>query len=91
MADAAFEIELARSGTVLTIPAGQSITDVLYENAIPIDTSCEAGICGSCRTAVLAGTPLHRDEVLSRAERARNDCLLPCVSRCTSGRLILDL
>jgi vanillate O-demethylase ferredoxin subunit len=91
VADAAFEIELARSGMVLAVAADQSITDVLYENAIPIDTSCEAGICGSCRTAVLAGTPLHRDEVLSPAERARNDCLLPCVSRCTSGRLVLDL
>lgn len=89
--DAAFEIELARSGTVLLVPADKSITDVLYDNAIPIDTSCEAGICGSCRTAVLAGLPLHRDEVLAPDERARNDVILPCVSRCSSRRLVLDL
>lgn len=89
--DAAFSVILARSSRTLLVPAGQSITDVLFENAIPIETSCEAGICGVCRTRVLDGVPLHRDALLSAAERTRNDCLLPCVSRCAGGTLTLDL
>jgi len=86
-----FEVELARSYKTLVIPADKSITDVLFEHDVAIDTSCESGICGSCKVKVLAGTPHHLDEVLSPSERARNDCLLPCVSRALSGRLVLDL
>lgn len=89
--DDAFEIQLARSERVLAVPPGKSITDVLYEHGVPMETSCEAGICGSCRTIVLGGTPDHRDEFLSAAEKARNDCLMPCVSRCRTRRLVLDL
>ncbi|AIO69978.1 PDR/VanB family oxidoreductase [Burkholderia oklahomensis] len=87
----AFRIELARSQRVLLVPPGQSITDVLFDHDIPIATSCEAGICGACRTAVLAGTPDHRDAFLSAAEKGRNDCMMPCVSRCRGERLVLDL
>jgi len=90
-AGGAFKIELARSKRMFLVPAEKSITDVLFENDIAVDTSCEAGICGSCKLKVLGGTPEHLDEVLSPSERARNDCLLPCVSRCHSGTLILDI
>ncbi len=86
-----FEIQLARSQRVLTVPPEKSITDVLFEHGVPIGTSCEAGICGACRTAVLDGTPDHRDDFLSAADKARNDCIMPCVSRCKSGRLVLDI
>ncbi|OED17193.1 PDR/VanB family oxidoreductase [Burkholderia sp. A2] len=86
-----FIIELARSKRVLSVPADQSITDVLYEHGIEVETSCEAGICGACRTAVLGGTPDHRDAFLSPADKARNDCVMPCVSRCRGERLVLDI
>ncbi|MBR8255080.1 PDR/VanB family oxidoreductase [Burkholderia ambifaria] len=87
----AFRIELARSQRALLVPPGQSITDVLYEHGIAVATSCEAGVCGACRTTVLEGTPDHRDAFLSAAEKARNDCMMPCVSRCRGERLVLDL
>ncbi|ASL48643.1 Phenoxybenzoate dioxygenase subunit beta [Burkholderia sp. AD24] len=86
-----FAVELARSKRVLRVPADRSITDVLYENGIEIETSCEAGICGACRTAVLDGTPDHRDAFLNAADKARNDCVMPCVSRCRGQRLVLDI
>jgi len=86
-----FEIMLARLQRVFTVPPDKSITDVLFEQGVPIGTSCEAGICGACRTAVLDGTPDHRDEFLSAADKARNDCIMPCVSRCKTGRLVLDI
>ncbi|WP_431823659.1 PDR/VanB family oxidoreductase [Burkholderia sp. F1] len=86
-----FEIELARSQRTLRVPPEQSITDVLYDHGIEVATSCEAGVCGACRTTVLDGTPDHRDAFLSGADKARNDCMMPCVSRCRGERLVLDL
>jgi vanillate O-demethylase ferredoxin subunit len=86
-----FEVELARSKRVLTVPSDRSITDLLHEQGVLVEVSCEAGICGACRTAVLAGTPDHRDVFLSAAEKARNDAIMPCVSRCKTARLVLDI
>lgn len=54
-------------------------------------SSCRDGICGSCETRVLDGTPDHRDFLLSDAERAAGASMMICVSRCASGRLALDL
>lgn len=89
--DGPFEVELARTGKRINVPAGKSITDVLFEHSIPFETSCEAGICGICRTRVVSGVPAHRDTLLSLTEKARNDCMLPCVSRSYSERLVLDI
>jgi vanillate O-demethylase ferredoxin subunit len=80
-----------RSKRVLFVPADRSNTDVLYQNGIAVETSCEAGICGACRTAVLGGTPDHRDAFLSPSDKARNDCVMPRVSRCRGQRLVLDI
>ena len=55
-----------------------------------IPSGCEQGICGACRTVVLAGEPDHRDELLSSAERAAGAMLIS-VSRARSERLTLDL
>ena len=89
--DRAFEVELARSGRVLAIPAGQTVLDVLLANAVDIESSCEQGICGACTTRVLGGEPDHRDQFMTAAEHARNDCFTPCCSRSRSPRLVLDL
>jgi len=40
---------------------------------------------------VLDGVPDHRDSVLTEEERQRNDCMLICVSRARSDRLVLGL
>lgn len=89
--DHPFEIELARSGRVFTVPARQTVLEVLLENAIDVESSCEQGICGACVTPVLAGEPDHRDQFMTAAEHARNDCFTPCCSRSHSPRLVLDL
>jgi ferredoxin len=64
----------------------QATRDVLP--AVP--AGCEQGICGGCRTTVLAGEPDHRDGLLSSAGRAAGRMLI-CISRARSERLILDL
>jgi vanillate O-demethylase ferredoxin subunit len=87
----AFEIELARSGRRLTVPADKTVLEVLTEAGVEVPASCEAGVCGTCMTRVIDGTPDHRDVYLTDAEHARNDCFTPCCSRSRSPRLVLDL
>lgn len=86
-----FEVALARSGRSFLVPEGKSITDVLKENGVAVDMSCEQGVCGTCLTRVISGIPDHRDMFLSDEEKARADVILPCVSRCKSPKLVLDL
>jgi vanillate monooxygenase ferredoxin subunit len=87
----AFEIEIASTGQILTVPVTCSIAEVLEEHDIFIPLSCEQGICGTCRTGVLNGQPLHRDHYLSDEEKASGTVILPCCSRANSQRLTLDL
>lgn len=89
--DRAFDIKLASSGEVLQIPVGISIVDVLAKAGISIDTSCREGICGTCVVPLLEGEPDHRDNCLSKKEKAANDQICTCVSRSRSGMLVLDL
>jgi ferredoxin-NADP reductase len=87
----AFEVELARTGRTLAVPAGSSILDVVEAAGVPILSSCREGTCGTCETTVLSGAVDHRDTLLSPAEQAANDTLFPCVSRAAGSRLVLDL
>jgi ferredoxin-NADP reductase len=87
----AFEIELARSGVVLTVPSDQSILQVLRDNGYDANSACEEGICGTCETAIVSGEPEHRDAVLSAEERAANNTMMICVSRAKGSRLVLNL
>ena len=89
--DAPFEVELASSGEVVEVPAGQSIAQALGEAGIPVEVSCEQGMCGACVTGVLAGVPDHRDCVLGAAEHAANDRMTLCCSRSRSPRQVLAL
>jgi len=86
-----FELVLQRSGVRCMVPPGQSIVAAAATAGVAIGTSCGEGFCGSCQTVVLEGIPDHRDSVLTEKERAANRCLMPCVSRCRSERLVLDI
>lgn len=84
-----FRIRLASSGATLAVPAGQSIAQVLREAGIPCETSCEAGVCGTCRMRYLEGTPEHADFILDEDERRQY--LTVCCSRSHSEVLVLDV
>ncbi|MES2262710.1 MAG: PDR/VanB family oxidoreductase [Pseudomonadota bacterium] len=89
--DGAFDIQIASSGKVLRIPADKSVTAVLAEHGIEVPVSCEQGVCGTCVTRVLSGTPEHRDLYFTADEQAGNDQFTPCCSRSKSPCLVLDL
>jgi len=90
--DAAFEVELAKTGQV-TIPVTpqQTILEALEQRGIFPAASCREGVCGTCETAVLAGEIDHRDSVLTDGERQTGKSMMICVSRARSARLKLDL
>lgn len=90
-ADGAFDIQLASSGQVIRVLPGVSIVDVLADAGVAIDTSCREGICGTCVVPLLEGQPDHRDNCLSKKEKAANDQICLCVSRARSARLVLDI
>lgn len=89
--DTAFEIELARTGTVRTVPPGTSVLDAVRAAGGDVLSSCRQGICGTCETTVLAGQPEHRDSILDDHERAAGTCMFICVSGARTDRLVLDL
>lgn len=88
----AFEIVLSRSGQRLTVPPEKSILDVVRAAGVDADSSCEAGICSTCETGLLAGKPDHRDDILTAADKAANRKIMICVSRALPGEtLVIDL
>jgi ferredoxin-NADP reductase len=89
--DRPFEVELARSGLTIQVPVGVSVLDAVRARIPGVMSNCEQGICSSCETAVLAGTPDHRDSVLTPKEKAVNRYMMICVSRSLTPRLVLDL
>lgn len=87
-----FTVTLVNSGKTFNIPAGVSIADVLRENNIKVETSCEQGICGTCYTKVLGGDIIHRDAYLNEQEKQQQNAMMICVSRsCPGGYIELDL
>ncbi|MEV6823551.1 PDR/VanB family oxidoreductase [Amycolatopsis sp. NPDC051102] len=86
-----FDVELARSGLTLSVPADRSILEVAEDAGVPVLSSCRGGTCGTCETPVLDGVPDHRDSLLTGEERAANETMMICVSRSCGRKLVLDL
>ena len=86
-----YVVVLTRSGREFQIPPGKSILTVLRDAGIDVPYSCEEGICGSCETTVISGSPDHRDSIMTERERARSKTMMICCSGCKGERLVLDL
>jgi vanillate O-demethylase ferredoxin subunit len=89
--DSQFEVQIASTGAVYSVPADRTVIEVLEENGVDVSVSCEQGVCGTCITRVLSGTPDHRDVYFTDEEHAMNDQFTPCCSRSKSKLLVLDL
>ena len=88
---AGFVVRLARSGICCDVAPEQTVVDALAARGITVETSCEQGVCGTCLTGVLGGTPDHRDVFLTDEEKQAGDKFCPCVSRARTAELVLDL
>ena len=80
-----FELELARSKRVLSVPANRSALAVMLDHEPATPYSCQQGFCGTCKVKLLAG------EIDRRGRGAEgNDEMLVCVSRAKSDRVVID-
>ncbi len=86
-----FEVKLARSNRTIAVPAGKTILDALLDAGIAPSYACMEGVCGTCETRVVAGTPDHRDLYLSKEEQQANTSMMICCSGSKSSTLVLDL
>ena len=85
----AFIVEIASDKRRLRVSPSQTIVEVLRHAGITLETSCEAGLCATCKIRYLSGEVDHRDYILSDEEQ--KGFLTACVSRARSGVLVLDL
>jgi vanillate monooxygenase ferredoxin subunit len=86
-----FEVVLAKSGRSVVVGPEETIVDALAAIGLPIETSCEQGICGTCVTSVIAGELDHRDAFLTDEEKRSGAMMTPCVSRACGRRIVLDI
>jgi len=84
-----FNVKISSTGDVLGVPKNKTVLAVLNENGYRVEHSCGHGLCGVCKVRVLEGEPVHKDMVLSPAERS--EFMTTCVSRSKSAEIILEL
>ena len=82
-------VRLAQSGQTLVLPEGGKLLDLLSQNGVHVPTSCESGLCGTCKTGYADGAIEHHDFILGDDEKS--SCFTPCVSRITSRSITLHL
>ncbi|MGN6031300.1 MAG: PDR/VanB family oxidoreductase, partial [Thermomicrobiales bacterium] len=88
-----FTVILRSTGRRIEVPANVSLLATLDSAGVPLPRLCTRGVCGECEVRVCAGTPDHRDLILSREQRTATTAtvMYPCVSRASTPELELDL
>lgn len=83
-----FEVYVNGEDKIVQVGADETMLEALRRNGVHVDSSCEAGQCGTCVLEYTEGEVLHRDTILDDGERT--EMLTPCVSR-ARGRMAIDL
>jgi vanillate O-demethylase ferredoxin subunit len=82
-------VRIASTGQEIQVTKEESIADALAGAGVTMETSCCAGLCGTCKVRYLEGEVEHNDCIMSDEEKAQY--LTACVSRARSKLLVLDL
>ena len=88
---ASFTVVAQLSDKEVVVEAEETIVSALERIGIRVQVSCEQGVCGTCLTNVLGGTPDHRDEYQTDEEKAANEQIAICCSRSLTPRLVLEI
>lgn len=86
-----FEVVAERSGVTVQVGPDDTIAKALARVGVKIDVKCEEGVCGTCVTDVLEGTPDHRDIFLTDDEKEEGAMMCACCSRACGARIVLDI
>ncbi|MDE2203061.1 MAG: 2Fe-2S iron-sulfur cluster binding domain-containing protein [Burkholderiaceae bacterium] len=83
-------VTFTKSGKTCFMPAGATLLDAAEEAGAPIDSSCRAGTCGSCKVKVVAGeVRMHRDDALTGRD-VRERIVLACQARPMTSEISLE-
>jgi glycine betaine catabolism B len=78
----AASVTFARSELTAPIPSGRTVLEAAELLGVAINYDCRAGICGQCKTKLLAGrVVMEAEDALDANDRA-NDVILCCQARC---------
>jgi glycine betaine catabolism B len=81
-------LRFARSGNTVTHLAGKTILEIAEDHGVEIPYDCRSGICGQCKTKLLAGTvKMEAEDALEPVDRA-NGLILSCQARCLDDVVI---
>ncbi len=77
----AIQVEFKTSGkTAQWEDHYESLLDMMEANGIKVETDCEAGICGTCKTRLLSGKVEMEVEDGLDEEDIEQNMILPCVA-----------
>lgn len=88
--DHGFTLVLTESDLELWVPSDRTALEVMSDAGVDILSSCQEGTCGTCEVLILDGVADHRDSILDDDERAANEYMYVCVSRCVGPRLEIE-
>jgi glycine betaine catabolism B len=82
-------IRFERSGRIFELPASLTVLETAEAAGVEIPFECRSGICGQCKTRLLAGrVTMETEDALSAAEKARG-LILACQAH-PVGRVTVD-
>jgi ferredoxin-NADP reductase len=87
-----FEVNLKASDKLVTVQSHQSLLEAIEASGVDAPYLCRGGCCGQCETEVLEfdGEFEHHDHWLSEEDHKSGKKIMPCVSRFTGSKLVLD-
>jgi glycine betaine catabolism B len=76
---ATFDVEFVRSGRTITCSAEQYVLDAAVGAGMRLPSSCTQGMCGTCKTTMLAGSvDMQHNGGIRPKEVAQNKILICC-------------
>ncbi|WP_198586789.1 PDR/VanB family oxidoreductase [Glycomyces xiaoerkulensis] len=84
-----FELVAKRSGAAVAVGTDQSALDALLGAGVEVPSSCEIGVCGTCRLRVVDGRPDNPSQVAEPVAPDGAPYFYPCVGR-ARDHLVVD-
>ena len=87
-----FTVELSVSGLTVNVGERQSLLEAIEEAGVDAPYMCRGGACGQCETKIVAcdGDIEHNDHWLTDEQRANKEAIMPCMSRFSGNKLVLE-
>jgi ferredoxin-NADP reductase len=80
--DPAATLSFARSGRTVGELRGRTVLEVAEANGVAISYDCRSGVCGQCKTRLIAGdVTMDADDALTASDRTAGQ-ILACQARC---------